>query len=302
MMRTPLISILIPTYQSDKTLRRTLDSLVSQEFGDWEAWIIDGVSKDGTMDIIHEYAAGNNRIHFISEPDQGIYDAMNKGVRLATGQWIYFLGSDDHLYDPGVLGSFGEDLTDNNLDLVYGNIVTDRNSRPYDGEFTMEKLLRNNISHQAIFYRRNIFDKFGSFNTRYKSFADWDLNIRCFSDPGIRTKYRDRIIAEFGLHGVSRRYDIAFLREVLIPARLHWLERAGHKSLRPVFIFDDWWRLVRNAGIRSLGEAPGNTMDPVIRHIIGWQRGLPLRMLENGVVSKCWMIMSYCHARIKGVI
>src|SRR5258707_324855 len=81
-------------------------------------------------------------------------------------------------------------------------------------------IIRKNISHQAAFYHRKTFEKIGDFNTKYRAYADWDFNIRCFLDPAIRTKYRDRIVAIFGMDGISRVYDRVFLKEVLIPAKL----------------------------------------------------------------------------------
>jgi len=305
MMHAPLISILIPTYQSDKTLRRALDSLISQEFTDWEAWIIDGLSKDGTLDIVREYAAGDNRIHFVSEPDRGIFDAMNKGVRLAKGQWIYFLGSDDHLYDSRVLGAFREDFLRDDLDLVYGNVMLDPKGQVYDGEFSVEKELRQNISHQAEFFRRDLFGKIGGFNTRYKAFADWDLNIRCFLDPTVRIGYRDRIVATFSMGGISAKYDVIFMREGLIPAKLKILKDAGEKSLRPVRIYDGWWRVVRNASVRSLndlGEDTVREMPQAIKRMVSFQLKIPAGMLRTGVLSKFFMLLSYLQNLLAGRI
>lgn len=304
-MHAPLISILIPTYQSDKTLRRTLDSLTSQEFMDWEAWIIDGVSKDGTMDIVRGYAGADGRIHFISEPDQGIYDAMNKGIRLAKGQWLYFLGSDDYLYDSHVLGSFREDLAGNDLDLVYGNVFLDKKRQVYDGEFSLEKLLRQNVSHQAEFFRKDLFQRIGEFNIRYKAFADWDLNIRCFIDPSVRIAYRDRLVAMFSEGGVSAKYDVIFMREGLIPAKLKILKDAGKKSLRPVRTYDGWWRAVRNASVRSLndlGEDTVRDMPDAVKRMVSFQLKIPAGMLRIGVLSKCCMLMSYLQNLLTGRI
>jgi glycosyltransferase involved in cell wall biosynthesis len=304
-MQAPLISILIPTLNAQKTLGSALDSILGQEFTDWEILVIDSVSKDGTMDMVKGLAARDARVRFISEPDKGIYDAMNKGVTLARGQWIYFLGSDDTLHDPGVLQTFRDDLAARDLDLVYGNIVTVRKGPAYDGPFTLEKLLRKNMSHQAAFYHRQLFTRIGGFNTRYRAYADWDFNIRCFSDPSIRTHYRDRVVALFGMDGISRRHDTVFLRESLIPANLERLTTAGCRSLRPITAYDDWWRLIRNAAVRSPQDLPSAVAEalPVcLRKIIGFQGKISSGILGPGLFSKFFMMISYCSNIITGRI
>src|SRR5882757_6796610 len=210
---SPFLSIIIPTLNSEKTLQMALDSLLQQSFTNFEIWIIDSVSGDGTLSIVKENAEKDARIRLVSERDKGIYDAMNKGIRLARGEWIFFLGSDDRLYDKGVIASVfaalaghGEMAPDQDAatpDLLYGNVISTSYKGLYDGEFTFEKLLSRNISHQAIFYKKSLFDRIGNYNLRYRAHADWDLNIRCFADKGIRTKYLDQVIAEFGAGGIS---------------------------------------------------------------------------------------------------
>jgi len=303
-MQPPLISILIPTLNAEKTLGNALDSVLNQQYKEWEILVIDSVSKDGTMDMVKEWAGRDARIRYLSEPDKGIYDAMNKGVTLAGGEWIYFLGSDDVLHDPGVLETFRDDLAGRNFDMVYGNIIISPEGPAYDGPFTLEKLLRKNMSHQAAFYHRQLFTRTGGFNTRYRVYADWDFNIRCFSDPAIRTHYRDRVVALFGMDGVSRRHDTVFLRESLIPANLKRLAAAGPGSLRPIAVYDDWWRLIRNAGVRSPDDLPmvAGTLPKGIRLMIAWQGMTSSKILRVGLLSKCIMMVSYCYNIITGCI
>jgi glycosyltransferase involved in cell wall biosynthesis len=90
-------SIIIPTFNSEKVLRECLNSIVEQTFNNYEIILIDGLSTDSTVDIIKEYSLNNPNIHWVSEKDLGIYDAMNKGIKIANGEWVYFLGSDDKL-------------------------------------------------------------------------------------------------------------------------------------------------------------------------------------------------------------
>ena len=94
---SPLISIIIATYNAEETLHDALESVLNQSFQDWECLVVDGASKDNTVKIIEEFCKHDKRFRFISEPDKGIYDAFNKGWRMAKGEWIYYLGADDLL-------------------------------------------------------------------------------------------------------------------------------------------------------------------------------------------------------------
>jgi glycosyltransferase involved in cell wall biosynthesis len=105
LVTAPIISIIIPTYNAGKTLRTCIDSVVSQNYRQKEIWIVDNQSDDGTISIINEYAALYTYIKYISGEDRGTYDAMNKGIGVAKGRWLYFLGSDDTLYDENVLSA-----------------------------------------------------------------------------------------------------------------------------------------------------------------------------------------------------
>jgi glycosyltransferase involved in cell wall biosynthesis len=189
-------SIIIPTYNSEKTLHKCLESVVNQSFKDFEILIIDGVSTDHTLEIAKSF--NDNRIKISLEKDEGIYDAMNKGVRLAQGKWLYFLGSDDVLYDSDVLSDIVIFIEKNiQVDFVYGDVIFKKNQNVYAGEFDRVKLCFQNICHQAIFYKKNLFKILGLYNLKYKIWADWDFNMRCFLHPDINIKYIDRIIAIF---------------------------------------------------------------------------------------------------------
>ena len=257
---------------------------------------MDSVSRDRTLEIARAYSEKDHRIRVISEPDKGIYDAMNKGVATARGEWVLFLGSDDRLYDQQVLSVFSAvpGLTD--LDFVYGNVVSPSYKGVYDGEFTWEKLLSRNMPHQAIFYRKGLFGLLGGFAIHYKGYADWDFNIRCFSDSRIRMKYIGEVIAYFGADGVSSRHDVPFLREIMIPQKLR-LVRNNPRILRRLQVFDEWWRLLRNAGIRDAnalrlyaGEIP---IPRAVSRMLSWQIRVTVKLLRAGVVSKCMMFINY---------
>jgi glycosyltransferase involved in cell wall biosynthesis len=295
-MHVPYLTILIPTLQAESTLQESLDSLINQDFRDFEILIMDSVSHDGTLAIARDAAEKDRRIRVFSAPDNGVYDAMNKGIQQARGQWIYFLGSDDFMYNSQVLSTVFAIKDRDRFDLLYGNVVSPSYSGVYDREFTFKKLLERNISHQAIFYRRTIFDFIGNYNVRYKGHADWDLNIRCFSDNRVRRLYIDMIIARFGADGLSSRHDVPFLQEVLFPERLQLLEHTQPRALRSVCVYDQWWRLVRNGDLsgRALEKFAGGSAIPrPVAEMSNWQKKIPHRLLHVGVISKLLMFASY---------
>jgi glycosyltransferase involved in cell wall biosynthesis len=226
-MSIPFYSIIIPTLNSDKTLKRCLESIVSQTFKDLEIILIDGVSTDLTIEIIEEYSSVYSNICWVSEKDTGVYDAMNKGVNSAKGQWLYFLGSDDQLFDPQVLGDVFQQLTGMpDCEMFYGNAYFVKSKIVWHGKFTLNRLLiERNICHQAIFYKASLFEKLGHFNLSYKICADWDYNIRCFMHTDILIKYFDRIISNYeDGSGVSLENDDPDFFK-LIPMRyIHRLE------------------------------------------------------------------------------
>jgi glycosyltransferase involved in cell wall biosynthesis len=210
MKMIPKISIIIPTFNSENTVSCCLDSIHSQEFTDYEVLIIDGGSCDKTLSIVQNYKNIRFKIH--SEPDKGIYDAMNKGIKLAIGDWIYFLGSDDYLVDSKVLKSVSALFT-LNYDIIYGDTIW--GSEKKGGEFNKYSLIRSNITHQAIFYKKTIFDKLGDYNLTYKIWADYEFNIKCFGDDSIITKYVEIEIANYGINGYSSNFplDINFCKD-----------------------------------------------------------------------------------------
>lgn len=181
----PFFSIIIPTYNSDTTLYKCLESIISQSFTDFEILIIDGVSKDNTIEITKGF--NDERIKILSEPDNGIYDAMNKGIKLAKGDWLYFLGSDDELFNCRVLSDIKSSINLTNSKIIYGNvrIIGDagwaNDKDIYDGIFTLKKILEKNICHQAIFYNKVVFSKLGNYNVNYKICADYDFNLKCWA-------------------------------------------------------------------------------------------------------------------------
>jgi glycosyltransferase involved in cell wall biosynthesis len=217
-------SIILPTYNAGSTIEAALDSILSQTFRDFELIIIDGLSSDNTLVIASLYTTKDPRIKISSEADEGIYDAMNKGIQRANGEWIYFIGADDGLHNMDCLQKVYEFITAKNSGKVfYGNalISGDTNwaydGQIYDGAFDLEKLIEKNICHQAIFYNLDfIKTEVGIFNKKYPICADWDFNLRCWSKSAFI--FMDLIVAQFNAGGESTvtSEDMAF-SEDLIP-------------------------------------------------------------------------------------
>jgi len=202
---SPVVSIVIPTYNSEATLEECLQSIVQQTYLHKEVIVIDGLSKDNTVSLLQKYQAQYHFITYVSEKDNGIYDAMNKGIDKATGDCLLFLGSDDRLFSNTVLEEIFADEKNADADLIYGNVFFKHAKRIYSGESSLEKLIGEQISicHQAIFYKKEIFERIGKYDLKYFVHADYDLNVKCFEDTTIKTKYIDKIITLYNERGLS---------------------------------------------------------------------------------------------------
>ncbi len=195
------ISIITTTYNSADTLRDTFNSVLSQTFTDIDYWVIDGGSKDNTIDIIKEYEPKfNGNMHWISEKDRGLYDAMNKGIKHATGDIIGILNSDDFFTSADVLETIVKIFTETQeeqVDAVYGDIhfVKPKDLtkcvRYYSSKKFRPWLMRFGYmpAHPSFYARREIFDKYGYYSLEYKLAADFDMMVRLLCIHKIRTKY-----------------------------------------------------------------------------------------------------------------
>ncbi len=197
MNTSPLISVITVVYNAEKLLETTIESVLEQTYTNIQYIIIDGGSKDGTLNIIKKY---EDKIHYWkSEPDKGIYDAMNKAINVATGDWVYFLGAGDTLLN--VLDNVADELKDPNC-LYYGDVYRLDLLRLYDGEFSAYKLAVSNICQQAIFYPLSALKKY-KFNTRYRAMADHDLNMKVYGDKAYTFKYLPIVVANYDGDGYS---------------------------------------------------------------------------------------------------
>jgi glycosyltransferase involved in cell wall biosynthesis len=202
------ISVITVCKNSEKLIEQAIKSVVDQTYSDIEYIIIDGASWDRTPEIVNTY---RHRIsHFISEPDDGIYAAMNKGISLASGDFIYFLNSDDYLIDNNVIQDIANFLSCHpDCDLVYGDLdARDLNHSyvysiipPQPGEL-MEGMIWGWIYHQAVFSRRSLFEKFGKFDETLRISADHDWLYKIL-ESNVKLLYYPRKIASYWLGGIS---------------------------------------------------------------------------------------------------
>ncbi|WDF62891.1 glycosyltransferase family 2 protein [Flavobacterium sp. KACC 22763] len=204
------ISIITVVYNNERTIKDALESVLGQTYKDIEYVIIDGKSKDNTVSIIKEYE--DKLGYFVSEKDNGLYDAMNKGIQSATGDIIGILNSDDLYQDSEVLADVMKQFSiDSDLDILYGNLVyvksDDTNvvvrnwkSKPYYNNFFENG---NVPPHPTLFVKRAVYDKVGLFNLDYKLAADYELMFRMLKKHTFKIKYIDRLIVKMRLGGAT---------------------------------------------------------------------------------------------------
>ena len=206
-----ILSIVIPTFNSGKSLKEALGSIINQTFTNYEILIIDNLSEDNTLEILNDFSSLHDNIRWISEPDKGIYDAMNKGIKIAKGEWLYFMGSDDEFYNKNVLSTIFNTVKRDDKKIIYGDVIIKgdagwaKNGQIYDGEFTLSKLIERNICHQAMFFHKSVFRRWGKYNLKYSICADWDMNLRLWSTYSFH--YTDNIVSVF--KGGNYSYQIA---------------------------------------------------------------------------------------------
>lgn len=203
---------------------------------------MDGVSTDNTIEIAQSYK--DPRIHIYSEPDKGIYDAMNKGIKKAEGEWLYFLGSDDSLRDNSVFEKVMYEIdnaSEKGLMVFYGDVYAPQLDEECHGEWTIEKVYHNRC-HQAVFYHWRLFRINGLYDLKYKILADYAFNLKWFLRQKEASRYVPMIIANYQDGGVStKRIDLAFKKDfgcILL--------KYGRRSLPVNIQKEAAWDVIRN--------------------------------------------------------
>lgn len=206
------ISVITVTYNSASTLEATIHSLLCQTYKNVEFIVIDGLSTDGTLDIIHHY---QNEIDiFISEKDDGIYDAMNKGISLATGDVISILNSDDMYANPNVLEVVANTFKYNHIDCLYGDLVyVDRRKANKILRYWKSQSFKDNLfysgwhpPHPTFFVKNECYQKYSSFNLEFKIAADYELMLRFLQKYHLRSVYLPMVMVKMRSGGKSNKY------------------------------------------------------------------------------------------------
>jgi len=234
------ISVITVCYNSAATIADTLDSVAQQSWPQVEHIVIDGASTDGTLNIVK--SRGRRMTRFVSGPDAGIYDAMNKGIAMATGDVIGLLNADDVYADADVLAHVAKKFEASNLEAVYGDVVFFKSSKPHkiirrynSGRFSPDKLAWGWMpSHPALLLRREIYQRIGPFNTTYRIAGDFDFIIRAFGNGQLRYEYVPEVWVKMRAGGISTgglRNTILLNREVLRACRENGVKTSIFKIL-----------------------------------------------------------------------
>jgi glycosyltransferase involved in cell wall biosynthesis len=207
------ISIITVVWNNKETIRDAIDSVLNQTYKNIEYIIIDGASTDGTVEIVQSYGDKINK--FVSEPDKGLYDAMNKGIKLATGDIVGILNSDDFYIDDKVIEKVIKEFEDKKVDSIYADLVfvkpenLDKTVRYYDSShFNPSKFAYGWMpAHPTFFVKKEIYDKYGVFRTDLKIGADFDILARFLYTHKISYSYMPEVLVKMRIGGVSTSFS-----------------------------------------------------------------------------------------------
>ena len=203
------ISIITITYNSAKTLPRALASVQGQTYDDIEHILVDGASTDGTAALIEAYAAKHKNVRYVSEPDEGIYNALNKGIRMATGDVIGFLHSDDVLFAPDSIEHIATAFETSEAEVVYGDLQYCRGNRVVrhwqSNTFNPRSLRFGWMPpHPTVYVRKSVYEQVGPYDEWFRISADYDMILRIFS-AGYKTQYIPEVIVSMETGGASNK-------------------------------------------------------------------------------------------------
>ena len=211
-MQKILFSLITITYNSERTVRDTFNSVLSQSYKNIEYIVVDGGSKDATLDIICEYESKfKSHLKWISESDKGIYDAMNKGIKMATGDVIGIINSDDLLYDSNAIEDIAKCFEERKVDCVYGNLEfvkadnTDSVVRTWiSSQYRIGSFKRGwHPAHPTFYAKKEAYEKFGVFDTSFNVSADFELMLRFLEKNQLSNYYLNRFFVKMRMGGES---------------------------------------------------------------------------------------------------
>lgn len=206
------ISIITSCYNRVSTIRGAIESVLAQDYPDIEYIIVDGASTDGSVEVIRDAIEGHeDNVKFISEPDHGMYEAINKGIRMATGDYIGLVHSDDFLYSPHTISDIAKRLEETHADFLYGDGLfvnaenTDKVVRKWiGGTYRLWKVRHGWLPlHPTCYIRRDVMEKLGGYDESYMIAADTDLLVRYLLDNHVKTDYLKKYIVRMRMGGMS---------------------------------------------------------------------------------------------------
>lgn len=202
------ISVITVCKNAVGSIEDTIKSVINQSYKNVEHIVIDGASTDGTVNVLDSYK--EKLTYILSEPDNGIYDAMNKGINKADGDFLIFLNANDTFYNDNVLENVACFLSLNpEVNLAFGNVnyidesKVSSEIKVYDDVKNIFYFSKNNICHQSIFYNKKLFEKYGLYSNQYEIYSDWDFNTNCLVKNKEACLYLDLCISNFQLGGKS---------------------------------------------------------------------------------------------------
>lgn len=230
-----MISIITATFNSAKTLKDTIQSVLRQTNKDFEYLIIDGGSTDETIDIVKSYESEfSGRLKWVSEKDQGIYDAMNKGIKMASGDVVGILNSDDYFTSDDILQTVDNAFKSHEIDAIYGDIHFIRDGAPdkcvryYSSRMFSPFWLRFGFipAHPSFYCKREVFEKAGLYSLDYKIGADYEMMVRLFKKYRIKSLYINKDFVTMRTGGASNnnvRSRITLINEDVKACKENWV-------------------------------------------------------------------------------
>lgn len=230
-----MISIITATFNSAKTIKDTIQSVLRQTNKDFEYLIIDGGSTDETIDIVKSYESEfSGRLKWVSEKDQGIYDAMNKGIKMASGDVVGILNSDDYFTSDDILQTVDNAFKSHEIDAIYGDIHFIRDGAPdkcvryYSSRMFSPFWLRFGFmpAHPSFYCKREVFEKAGLYSLDYKIGADYEMMVRLFKKYRIKSLYINKDFVTMRTGGASNnnvRSRITLINEDVKACKENWV-------------------------------------------------------------------------------
>ncbi|GAB5413443.1 MAG: glycosyltransferase family 2 protein [Congregibacter sp.] len=235
----PLVSVLTVSFNAIDGLRKTVESVDAQTFTDLEHVIVDGGSTDGSVEYLQSRI--DDRLNWISEPDEGIADALNKGFALARGEWVIVLGAEDTFFGPESVQQAVREFSAD-VDVVAFDIISVRDGRDYrlSTPRPARRLILKPLHHQGIFCRRNLMCEVGSFNSEFKVCMDYEWFVRA-KRHGIRFKSSKTIVSRMPATGISSRLDWRSLQDRFAEERL--VQKQYSQSFAARWLYAIYWPL-----------------------------------------------------------